>query len=691
MKEYQTDNIRNISLIGHNGSGKTTFVERLLFNTKVTTRMGSVQAGSAAMDFEEEEIDRNSSVANAIAPIVWKDKKLNLIDTPGYMDFIGEVHASLTVTEGALVFVEAVAGVEVGTESVMQLAREHERAIMLLINKMDRENVRVSRVMESIRENLDGRFVNIQLPIGEGANFRGIVDLIKMEARLGDDAAPGPIPDNMADAVEEARFELIEAAAEGDDALIEKYFEEETLTNEEIVRGLKSGMKQGALIPIIYGAPEAGIAVDPIVELLATLMPAPNEVGDVTASNQRDEPVSFPVSDASPLAAFVFKTREDPYGKTSYIRVFGGILHSDSRVHDSKLDDEVRVGTLQIATGKDQTPVAQLHAGDIGVVTKMGDAGTNDTLCSSSAPLTLKPIKKSLPISSVAVHPVSQSDVAKLTQTLSRLVAEDPTLHWNTETATRQTILSGMGTTHLDIAVKKAKSKFGINITTTVPKIPYRETITKTNSAEYTHKKQTGGAGQYARVFLRVESIDDNLGFEFGEEIFGGAISAPFISATEKGARQACEGGVVVGYPVVGVRVVVYDGKMHPVDSKEIAFQIAGREGFKKAVMGAVPALLEPIYTVTITVPADNMGDILGDLNTRRARVLGMDQEGTKSIVKAEVPLAEMQTYAADLRSMTQGRGLFSMEFHSYGRVPAHLQDDLVKKLQAEMEEESSR
>ncbi|MCA9971749.1 MAG: elongation factor G [Anaerolineales bacterium] len=691
MKEYKTENIRNIALIGHNGSGKTTFVERLLFNTKVTTRMGSVQAGTAAMDFEEEEIDRNSSLSNGLAPVEWKGTKLNFIDTPGYMDFIGEVHAALTVAEGALLFVEAVAGVEVGTEIVMQAAREQDRALMLLVNKMDRENVRVSRIIESINENLDGRFINVQLPIGEGPSFKGVVDLIKMEARLGQDATPGPIPDDMADAVEEARLELIEAAAEGDDSLIEKYFEEETLSNEEIIAGLKSGMRQGSVIPILYAAPEAGIAVDPTVDLLTTLMPAPNEAGDFTATDKKGETVSYPVSDDSPLAAFVFKTREDPYGKTSYIRVFGGVLHSDSRVHDVNRDEEVRVGTLQIALGKEQTPIAQLHAGDIGVVVKMGDAGTNDTLSSSNHELTLPAIKQALPISSVAVHPVSQSDVAKLTQTLSRLVAEDPTLNWHTESATRQTILSGMGTTHLEIAVKKARSKFGINFTTTVPKIPYRETITKTSSAEYTHKKQTGGAGQYARVFLRVESIDDNLGFEFAEEIFGGAISAPFITATEKGARQACDGGVVAGYPVVGVRVVVYDGKMHPVDSKEIAFQIAGREGFKKAVLGAAPALLEPIYTVTITVPADNMGDILGDLNTRRARVLGMDQEGTKSIVKAEVPLAEMQTYAADLRSMTQGRGLFSMEFHSYGRVPAHLLDDLVKKLQAELEEENNR
>jgi elongation factor G len=364
------------------------------------------------------------------------------------------------------------------------------------------------------------------------------------------------------------------------------------------------------------------------------------------------------------------------------------VLSSDSRVWDPHHENEVRVGTLQAPSGKEVTPVPRLHAGDIGTVVKLGDAQTNDTLGDRGQILRVEPIAQPEPLSSVAIHPVSQSDTAKLSQSLNRLVAEDPTLHWHTEPATHQTILSGMGVTHLDIAVHKALSKFGVHIRTTTPKVPYRETITKTADADYTHKKQTGGAGQYARVALRVEPVEESRGFEFASEIFGGAVSAPFVSATEKGCRQALEGGVLAGYPVVGVRTVIYDGKMHPVDSKEIAFQTAGREGFKEAVRKAAPVLLEPIYEVTVTVPADNMGDILGDMNSRRARVLGMDQEGNKSIVRAEVPLAEVQSYAADLRSMTQGRGLFSMKFLQYGRVPAHLQEDLVAKLRKEREAE---
>jgi elongation factor G len=420
------------------------------------------------------------------------------------------------------------------------------------------------------------------------------------------------------------------------------------------------------------------------------LLPGPNEAGSFKATAPSGEETEYEVNDLSPLAAFVFKTREDAYGKMSYVRVCGGILESDSRIWDSNLDTEVRIGTLNLLRGKEQISVSRLHSGDIGSVLKLGDARTNDTLSDQGHKLLLAPIDQLNPIVSVAVHPVSQSDVAKLTTALNRLAGEDPTLQWHSEPATRETILSGMGSSHLDIAVKKAQSKFGVNLTTTVPKVPYRETVTKTNSAEYTHKKQTGGAGQYARVFMRVESLSDDVEFEFDSEIFGGSISAPFVSAVEKGCRQALNAGALAGYPMTGVKAVVYDGKEHPVDSKEIAFQIAGREGFKKASLGAGPVLLEPIYEVTVSVPADNMGDIMGDLNSRRARVLGMDQEGTKAIVRAEVPLAEMQTYSAELRSMTQGRGVFSMEFLRYGRMPSNLQEQLVATRQKEREEENA-
>jgi elongation factor G len=686
MKEYQTSKIRNVALVGHNGSGKTTFVERALFNTGATNRMGSVQAGTAVMDFEEEEMARNSSVSASLAPVEFNGFKINMLDTPGYMDFIGEVNSSLYVADNALVFVEAVSGVEVGTEIVRQAALARDIPQILLINKMDRENVRVSRVMESINNNLDGNFVNLQLPIGEGTDFKGVVDLLKMEARLGEKSEVAPIPDDLADAAEEARMALVEAAAEGDDALMEKFFEDEELTSEEIIIGLKGAMAQGLVTPIIYSAPEAGLVVEPALEILVALARTPDERTFVAENGGSEK--TFDVSDDSPLAAFIFKTREDAYGKTSYIRVFGGVLDSDSRYWAAELDSEVRVGSLQVITGKETDTVTKLHAGDIGAVVKLGDASTNDTLCEKNNKMKIAPVVQPNPIASVAIHPKTQSDVAKLSQSLSRLVAEDPTLKWYTENVTRETILSGMGTTHLDIAVKKAQSKFGVGLDTTIPKVPYRETITKTASADYTHKKQTGGAGQYGRVFLRLESLDDDDDFEFDSEIFGGAVSAPFVAATEKGCRQALESGPIAGYNVVGVKAIIFDGKEHPVDSKEIAFQTAGRECFKKAMMQAGPILLEPIYKATVTVPADYMGDIMGDMNSRRARVLGIDQEGTKSIVQAEVPLAEMQTYAQDLRSMTQGRGVYAMEFSNYGRVPTHLQEQIAVQAAKEREEE---
>lgn len=689
MKEYKTGQIRNIALASHNGAGTTTFAERLLFNTGVLTRMGSVDNGTAAMDFEEEEVERQGSIASAIAPIEWNGIKLNFIDTPGYVDFVGEVNSSLAITESVLIFVEAVSGVEVGTEIVWQLAEEQNKPRILVINKMDRDNVRVGRVMTSINDNLNGNFVNLQLPIGEGPSFKGVIDLVHMKARLGANNEETDIPADMQDEAEEARVALVEAAAEGDDELLEKYFEEFDLSNEEIFVGLKKAMANGQVTPILYCAGQPGIGVDPLLETVTALLPAPNEVGPFTAINPVGEEDSYEVSDTSPLAAFIFKTREDPYGKLSYIRVYGGMLTSDSRVWDVQLDGEVRIGTLNVLRGKDQLPVSTLHSGDIGAVVKLGDAQTNDTLCDQGHKLTLKAITQPNPIASLAVQPVAQSDVAKLTSSLNRLVGEDPTLRWYTEPSTKETILSGMGTTHLQMAIKKAKSKFGVNLTTSIPEVPYRETITKTNSAEYTHKKQSGGAGQYARVFIRVESLPDDDEFEFASEIFGGSISAPFVSAVEKGCRQALQAGALARYPMTGIKAIVYDGKEHPVDSKEIAFQTAGREGFKKAALGAGPVLLEPIYLVSVNVPADNMGDIMGDLNTRRAQVLGVEQVGTKSIVKAEVPLAEMQTYTADLRSMTGGRGVFSMEFLKYGRVPTHLQQKIVDERRKEREEEN--
>ena len=682
MKVYPTDKIRNIALVSHNGAGKTTFVERLLLNSKAINRMGNVSNGNTTTDFEPEEIERQSSISTAVAAVEVRDVKLNFFDTPGYADFIGEVNAALHVADSAVVFIEAASGVEVGTEIVYSEAKRRNMPTMLVVNKMDRENVRAQRVRDSINENLldERRLIQLQLPIGEGTTFKGIVDLVTGQAVLGAEGKQVEIPADMQDAYEEARMELIEAAAEGDDALMEKYFEEDTLSADEIIEGLKGAMEQNLVVPVAWCAGEPGIGTELLTRVFQRLLPAPNVAEEFIVTDADGEESSYASTDDAPLAAFVFKTREDKYGKTSYIRVFGGKLESDSRVWDSASQSEVRLGQLGVLRGKDMVNVSVLHAGDVGAVVKLAGAVTNSTLSTKANPLTLPKIRQPNSIFSYAIHPVSQADVGKLSEAMQRIMEEDTTLSQHYETATRQSILSGMGDVHLGIAVKKLKSKFGVNVETTIPKIPYRETITGTAEAEHTHKKQSGGAGQYGRVLLRVETLGDDEDFEFAEEIFGGAVSGPFIAATEKGCRQAIESGPIAGYPVKGVKAVIYDGKMHPVDSKEIAFQIAGRESFRKAMMAARPAMLEPIYNVSVTIPSDNMGDIMSDMNTRRARVSGMEQVGTRAIVKAEVPLSEMQNYLIDLRSMTAGRGVYSMEFSHYGRVPSHMQQKIVEE-----------
>lgn len=677
MKAYDATQIRNVALVSHTGAGKTTFVERLLFDAGVVSRMGSVQQGNATLDFEDEEVARNGSVSSGLAFLEHNGCKLNLIDTPGYIDFTGEVNAALRVADNAALFVEAVGGVEVGTEIVWQAAKQRRIPIMLVVNKMDRDTARHQRVKESIETHLDGRVVEAQLPIGEGTSFRGVVDLVEMQAII--DGKVTDIPDELADAASEARDALIEVAVEGDDALMEKYFDDEPLSSAEIKRGLAAMMLSGDAYPIFYCAGEPGIGTAQLLDGLTDLTVSPFDRGKFTARRENTETEKYPIHDESPLAAFVFKTREDAYGKTSYLRVFGGVLGSDSRVWNASTGEEVRIGQLGAVLGKELKSLDKLRAGDIGAVVKLNDTDTNQTLIDkSNGAFKLRTITVPKPIMSVALSPASQSDVAKMASSLQRLSNEDPTLVTHYETATKETILSGMGDVHLDLAVKKLKSKFGVSVTTELPKVPYLETITRSSKADYTHKKQTGGAGQYARVFLRVESIDDNADVEFGSEIFGGAISQPFVAATEKGVRAQCDQGIIGGFPVKGMRVIVYDGKEHPVDSKEIAFQVAGRECVKLAVQGADPALMEPIYAVEVTVPNDYVGDVMSDMNPRRGQVTAIEQDGPRTIVKANVPLSEMQRYLIDLRSMTQGRGVYRMAFAEYGRVPTHLQEKLI-------------
>jgi len=688
MKEYKTDQIRNVVLLGHGSAGKTSLAEAMLYKSGALNRMGKVEDGTTVTDFDEEEIRRHISLNLSLAPCEWQKSKINVLDTPGYTDFVGEVISAIHVADVGLVLVDAVSGVEVGTELVWTRADARALPRMVFINKMDRDNANFERTLEALRATFDGNFVPVQLPIGSEADFDGVIDLATQKALRGVDDQASDIPETMAEQVEEHRIFLMEAAAEGDDELIMKYLEGEELTAAEIRHGLKAAFIAGTAIPVYCGAAPKAMGVGPLMDGLVDLAPAPNEMAAVAAEGATENE-ELKADAAGPLGALIFKTMADPYvGKLSYFRVYSGTLKGDARYFNARDREEERFGQLYSMRGKEQLPISYVAAGDIGAVAKLGVSLTGDTICDRGHPLTIPGPAFPNPLYSLAVSPSTQADSAKMGSTLTRLSEEDPTLQWHQEPSTKQTILAGMGDSHVDIAVRRMQGRFGVGVETTIPKVPYRETITRTFSTQYRHKKQTGGAGQFAEVHVRVEPLNRGEQFEYLWEVFGGRISSSFSSSIEKGIRSVMEQGVIAGYPVVDVRVAVTDGKEHPVDSKDIAFQIAGREVFKLAVRGAGAALLEPIYNVEITVPDEYNGAVIGDLNTKRARVMGMGQQAGKSIVKAEVPLAEMQRYATDLRSITQGRGVFSMELLRYDEVPAHLTQEIIEKTKREQEED---
>lgn len=682
MKEYTTQQIRNIALIGHGSAGKTMFIESALVAGGAIARPGKIEEGSTVTDFDDEEIRRQISLSTALAPVEWRKHKLNLLDTPGYTDFVGEVKSALRVSELALTVIDAASGVEVGTELTWNYANEEQLSHMVVVNKMDRENASFERSMSSLEQTFDVQFAPILLPIGAEDDFEGVVNVLEKQAYMGPDGEKADVPADMADRVEELNFELMESAAEGKDELLMKYLEGEELTADEIISGLREAIASGSLVPVFAAAGESRIGVSALLDLLIKLAPSPADVGPVEADDE-----TFPVSDDSPLALLVFKTTADPYvGKLTYFRVYGGVAKSGMTFYVPRADEEDRVSQLLVMRGKNQVEVDTLHAGDIGAATKMGNALTGDTLCKEEHVLELRGPEFPDPLYSLAVYPESKSDTAKMGSTLTRMCEEDPSLHWRHDASTNETILSGMGDAHLDTAVRRIQGRFGVNLGTRTPKVPYKEAITRTATSQYRHKKQSGGAGQFAEVHMRLEPQPRDEGFEYVWEVYGGHISTSFEPSIEKGVKQVLKQGVIAGYPIVDVLVAVYDGKEHPVDSKDIAFQIAGREAFKEAFMQAGPVLLEPMYLFTITAPDEFTGDVISDLNSRRARVQGMDQRNNKSIITAEGPLAEMQQYATNLRALTQGRGVYSMEFSHYAIVPTHMAQEIIEKAKAEKE-----
>jgi len=686
MKEYTSEFIRNIALASHSNSGKTMLVEAFAHVTGVTTRLGKIQDGSTIADFEEEEIRRGLSLSTAVVPIEYQNVKINFLDTPGYTDFLGEMISALRVADGVMVLVDAVSGAEVGTEVALNTSDQFNLPRFVVINKMDRENANFHKAMESVQEISEKRLIPVQLPLGDGGqSFEGVIDLLSMKAYKGEGKQSTEIPADMKAAAEEARGVLIEAAAEGEDALLEKYLEGAELTPEEIARGLSKVVQSGSYVPVFVAAGGSEIGIIPLLEAAIHLIPSPANIPPVTAegANGSEE---LKALDEGALAAYVWKTTADPFvGRITYFRVYSGVMSSDSRVWNQTKKAEERLGTIYIIRGKEQIPVKNIHAGDIGVVPKLSITATGDTLCDKSHPLTLPVPAYPNALYRVAVTPKTQADAGKLSPTLTRLCEEDMTLSWYQEASTNQTILQGMGDQHIDVTIRKAETKFQTNLLIEEPKVPYQETITKVAQAQYRHKKQTGGAGQFGEVHMRLEPLAEE-NFEFVNEVFGGAISSSYMPAIEKGVKNVMKNGVLAGYPIVKVKVAITDGKEHPVDSKPVAFEIAARECFKLAFKDAKPVLLEPIMNVRIVVPEANMGDVLGDLNTKRAKVLGMDTERGRSVVTAQVPLAEMLHYTAELRSMTGGRGIFSMELSHYEIVPANVAQEVIASRQKELE-----
>jgi len=693
MANFTTEHLRNIVLIGHGSSGKTTLAEAMLFDTGVLSRRGRVEDGTTVADWDEEAIRRKQSVAASVVACEHKGNKLNLLDTPGFLDFAGEAKGAVSVADAGLVLVDPVSGVEVGTELGWGYLDERQLPRAVFVNKMDRENAQFERVMANLRDMFSGTIVPVFLPIGEGSEFKGVVDVIALKAYTGEAASVAEIPAGMRSAVEAARTQMVEAAAEGDDELIMKYLDGEELTAEEIARGLRTGIANGAIVPVFCGSAVNNLGVRPLMDALIAYLPSPAIHPPVVARRPNDDEVELSAASTGPLAVFVWKTVADPYvGKVSYFRVVSGTLHGDLRLWSMPGNNEERVSQVFAPRGKEQLGVTELAAGDIGGVTKLTNTGTNDTLSEKANSFELPRPVYPEPLYSVAIAPKTKADSAKMGPALNRVTEEDPSLSWRQEQGTNETILSGMGEQHIELAVRRMETKFGVGLVTAVPKVPYRESITRSASDYHRHKKQTGGAGQFGEVHMEIKPLPTGSGFEFDTtRVFGGAIQNSFFPSIEKGIKSRLAEGPLAGYPVVDVRCEVYDGKMHPVDSKDIAFQIAGREVFKKTFLAAGPVLLEPIMDVHITVPEEYMGDIMSDLNTRRGRVQGMEQAKGKGIVTALVPLAEMQRYAIDLRSITQGRGFYTMRLAHYDPVPSHIAEGIIaqsKKDRVESEEE---
>lgn len=687
MKAYPTDKIRNVALLGHSSNGKTTLTEAILFATGVTTRQGKVTDGNTVSDFDKQEIARKVSIGTSVIPIEWDNYKFNLLDTPGYFDFIGEMYGAKRASEGSILLVDISSGIEVGTEKAWKNLEKYSTPRIVFVNKMDKENINFEKLLEDLKSELGEKIIPFALPIGLSNDFRGFVSVIDGKAYEynGKVRKEIPVPGDMESAVEEIRESLMEKIAESDEELMEKYFEGEEFTTEEVEKGIKASVGSGDLAPLVVGSAEKTIGTDFLLEMIQKYIPSPADVGTFKGTKD-DKEVIRKVDVNEPFSAVVFKTIVDPFvGKLTLFKVVSGKITKDTEVFNSTKDKTEKLGGLFLLRGKNQLEVTEIQAGDIGATSKLNYTQTGDTLCDKGNQTLYDTIKYPQPTLFMAVEPKNKGDEEKIGTSLNKLMDEDPTFVVERNTETKQLLIGGQGNMQLTVIVDKLKQNFGVDVLLRSPKIAYRETIKGTASVQGKHKKQSGGAGQYGDVHVRFEPCEET--FIFSEEIFGGSVPRNFWPAVEKGLRESLEHGILAGCPVVNVKATLFDGSYHDVDSNEMAFKLAAQLAFKKGMEAAKPVLLEPIVKVEIVIPDTYMGDVMGDMNKRRGRILGMEQQADGSQkITAEAPHSEMFEYAIDLRAMTQARGSFTMEFTRYEEVPMMIAEKIVNEYKAERE-----
>jgi elongation factor G len=686
---YEGKNIRNVGIVGHGGSGKTSLVSAILFDTGATNRLGRVDDGNAPTDYDDEEIERKITISAKLAFCEWNKNKINILDTPGFGNFIQEARGALRVADAALVVVDAVSGVMVQTEKAWSYADEFQLPRLVIVNRMDRDTASFERSLESIHQRLGRMCVPIQIPLGEEKAFKGVADLIQMKAYVyqtdgSGKFTEGDIPADSSARANEYREKLIEAVAESDEKLMEKFFDTGSLSNEEVIAGLKKQVSEGKIYPVLYASAIGNIGIQPLLNSILNLLPDATARGTVAGKDPQGKDIQRKIADNEPFSAFVFKTFSDPFtGRISLFRVCSGTLTTELQPFNTNKGSTERLGSIVLLQGKTQVAVPKLHAGDIAAVAKLKDTQTGDTLCDKAHLIAYPAVKWIEPVISFAIEPKSRGDEEKISTAIHKLMDEDLGLRYAREPQTKEFLISGQGQMHVEMAVARLKKRYGVEVLLHPPKVPYRETIKGKADVQGKHKKQSGGHGQYGDCKIRMEPLPRGGDFEFVNEIFGGAIPKNFIPAVEKGIQEARQKGVLAGFPTVDFRVVLYDGSYHDVDSSEMAFKIAGSLAFKKGIKEARPILLEPVMNVEVQGPEEFAGDLMGDLNSRRGRVQGMEVRGHTTVIKAQVPLAEMLSYASDLTSKTGARGSYTMEFSHYDEVPAHLSEKVIANAKA--------